>query len=880
MNIKKIYIIKIIFIFLLFFSNAKSSEQFQFDVTELEVIENGNIFKGLKRGTIYTNDGMVIQADEFVYNKLTNIVIAEGKVIFEDKVNKITISADKATYKKKEEIIITDGNSKASDENNKIISAQKFTYNKNQNILTAQVKARVEDISENYIIKSDHITYFKNIEKIISKGKTTANIKSKYRIISNNIEYLVRKRILASKEKTTLEDGNSQIYYFDEFIYLINEDLLKGKNILIVSNYNLPNSDKFYFSEGIFNLKNKEFIAKDTKINVHKNIFGKPNNEPRIYGVSSEGNDRYTKIYKGSFTACKKKDGCPPWTIQSELIEHDKNKKQISYKNAFLKLYDVPVLYFPKFFHPDPSVERQTGLLQPENNNSNVLGSSLTLPYYKVISENQDYTFSPTWFDNDILSFQNEYRRSNKNSNFMADLGFVKGYKSPTTKEKNSISHFFANYDLNLKLDKFDSSNLFISFKQVSNDTYLKVFNAHITKSELRPDNLDLLNNQVKLILNKENYNFSSGFHAYENLTINNSSDRYQYVLPYYNFDTILEKKYFNGHISINSSGSNNLKDTNNLKSNIINNINYTTDNYITNFGLSNNYNISIKNLNSLGKKNSNYKSNPQLEFVSLFEANSVLPLIKYNKNYTNFFTPKISLRINPHDMKDYSDSENKIDNSNIFALNRIGVNDTFEAGKSLTLGLEYKREKKNLEEINKFFEFNLATVIRDKEEKFIPKSSTINRKNSNIFGSVINNYSDYLNFGYNFAIDNDLRTFEYNDFSATLSVNNLVNTFKFVEQNGEMGDSNVFENSLSYKIDQNNLLTFKTRRNRKINLTEYYDLVYEYQNDCLTAGIKYKKSYYEDRDLKPNENLLFTITIFPITTYEYKADDLLESEF
>ena len=25
----------------------------------------------------------------------------------------------------------------------------------------------------------------------------------------------------------------------------------------------------------------------------------------------------------------------------------------------------------------------------------------------------------------------------------------------------------------------------------------------------------------------------------------------------------------------------------------------------------------------------------------------------------------------------------------------------------------------------------------------------------------------------------------------------------------------------------------------RKINLTEYYDLVYEYQNDCLIAGIK-----------------------------------------
>ena len=66
------------------------------------------------------------------------------------------------------------------------------------------------------------------------------------------------------------------------------------------------------------------------------------------------------------------------------------------------------------------------------------------------------------------------------------------------------------------------------------------------------------------------------------------------------------------------------------------------------------------------------------------------------------------------------------------------------------------------------------------------------------------------------------------------------------------MGDANVLESALSYNFDENNFLRFKTRRNRKINLTEYYDLVYEYKNDCLTAGVKYKKSYYSDRDLKP----------------------------
>ena len=46
------------------------------------------------------------------------------------------------------------------------------------------------------------------------------------------------------------------------------------------------------------------------------------------------------------------------------------------------------------------------------------------------------------------------------------------------------------------------------------------------------------------------------------------------------------------------------------------------------------------------------------------------------------------------------------------------------------------------------------------------------------------------------------------------------------------------------------NFISFRTRKNREIDLTEYYDLIYEYKNDCLVAGIKYNKTYYNDRDL------------------------------
>ena len=97
--------------------------------------------------------------------------------------------------------------------------------------------------------------------------------------------------------------------------------------------------------------------------------------------------------------------------------------------------------------------------------------------------------------------------------------------------------------------------------------------------------------------------------------------------------------------------------------------------------------------------------------------------------------------------------------------------------------------------------------------------------------------------------------------------------SFNFIEEDGAIGDTNTIENKTSIKFNNENYLTFNTRRNRKIDLTEYYNLIYEYKNDCLIAGIKYNKSYNEDRDLKPSENLIFSITLTPLTSFEQKID-------
>ena len=861
-------IILIILINSIFFK-VYSFEQFNFNVSEIEILEEGNVIRGLKRGVVSSNNGISIEADTFSYDKLLNTLNANGNVKVIDKVNAYEIYTDSIIYNRNKEQIIAKKNSKGIYKKDIIIESENLQYDKLSNILDADGNVKIIDKANNYKIYSDSITYNKNIEEIKTSGLSNFLIESRYEINSKNVIFSRKDKIFKSAYKTTVKDTNSNLFILDEINYQIDNEILKGKNIIIITNHNKPKSDKYFFSSGIIDLKKDKIIAKDPQITLDKNIFNNIENDPRLIGVSALKDGDITTIDKGIFTSCKKRDNCPPWSIKAEKITHNKKKKQLLYKNAILQVYDFPILYLPKFFHPDPSVKRQSGLLKPQINNSNILGNSINMPYYKVLSQNKDLTLTPTFFENSLTMIESEYRQKNKNSDLLFNFGYVNNYKSSTVKKSKNIFSVFADINSNLNLQNFTTSNLNLSFEKVTNDTYLKVFDQNIQENNLKPRDPNILNSNINLSLEHDKYNFETGFSVYENLQKINS-DRYQYILPFYDLDREFRRKYLKGNIIFTSSGKNNLIDTNKLETTITNNINYFGNEFITDNGFKNNLSIDIKNLNSVGKNSTQYKSTPQIELMSMYSFDSSFPMINKQPAYNNYFTPKISFKINPHDMKDYSSTKKTINTKNIFNSNRLGLTDSLESGRSLTLGLDFKKESKN--NLNNFFEMSLATVLRDKEEKFIPSNTSINKKQSNIFGNINTKFSEIIEFGYNFAINNNYDELLYNELNTSLLFGNLETEFSFIKERGEIGDDNVFENYTSYKLDKNNFLSFKTRRNRKLDLTEYYNLIYEYKNDCLTAGIKYNKTYYEDKDLKPSENLFFSMTLIPLGDYGQKV--------
>ena len=120
------------FIFSLGLLNFSVAEEFNFNTSEIQISENGNIYKGINGVNVTTKDNkIIITADNFKYNKLTAILEVNDNVRLIDKIADIIIESNKIFYLKDKEEIYTNGKSKVFNGNYIQIDAdQYFKYNK------------------------------------------------------------------------------------------------------------------------------------------------------------------------------------------------------------------------------------------------------------------------------------------------------------------------------------------------------------------------------------------------------------------------------------------------------------------------------------------------------------------------------------------------------------------------------------------------------------------------------------------------------------------------------------------------------------------------------------------------------------------------------
>ena len=189
---------KITIIFLIIFNliifKAFGEDQINFDVSEIEILDGGDKIIGKNRGIITTNNGIIIEADEFEFDKIANFLKAKGNILIKDQLN-------------------------------------------------------------DYELSAQNISYDKNKEKIQIKGKAEALIDNNFEFKTEDATILRDEMIISSDIGASILDKiNQSRYEVGSFNYAVRERILKGEKIFINTKYNQPFSDKYFFKSAIFNL--------------------------------------------------------------------------------------------------------------------------------------------------------------------------------------------------------------------------------------------------------------------------------------------------------------------------------------------------------------------------------------------------------------------------------------------------------------------------------------------------------------------------------------------------------------------------------------------------------------------------------------------------
>ncbi len=110
------------------------------------------------------------------------------------------------------------------------------------------------------------------------------------------------------------------------------------------------------------------------------------------------GGDR-TDFDRAVYTACEPcrddPTATPIWQAKAARVTHNQAEAQIEYRDAWIEVAGVPVMYTPYLSHPDPTVKRKSGFLAPTVGYNSTLGPSVSTPYFLVMSDQEDFMLTP-----------------------------------------------------------------------------------------------------------------------------------------------------------------------------------------------------------------------------------------------------------------------------------------------------------------------------------------------------------------------------------------------------------------------------------------------------------------------------------------------------
>ncbi len=221
---------------------------------------------------------------------------------------------------------------------------------------------------------ADSVEYQQNQQLVIAKGHVEA-WQNGHVLRADEVTFNRRTNIATARGHITLIEPDGQVLFADE------AELSQGMRDAVL--------------QGI-----RARLAQNGKLAA--------NGGRRTAGVLNS----MSKVVYSTCNLCKKNPYAPPlWQIRSRTATEDAQHKKIEYTDAEMQMYGIPVAYFPYFWTPEPTSKRTSGLLAPSLGSTSHIGVFYAQPYYWVIDDQSDATFTPLLSSKGGPQIDAEYRR-------------------------------------------------------------------------------------------------------------------------------------------------------------------------------------------------------------------------------------------------------------------------------------------------------------------------------------------------------------------------------------------------------------------------------------------------------------------------------------
>lgn len=596
---------------------------------------------------------------------------------------------------------------------------------------------------------------------------------------------------------------------------------------------------------------------------------------------ASRVNGVYT-LNRAAYTGCSVEDsaGCPKeptWQIKAVKVVYDPVRQRVSYTNAKIELFGLPLIPLPGLSHP-VGEGGGNGLLVPDLRYDRVNGLEAAIPYYIRIAPNRDLTITPRVFSEALPMVAANYRALLDNGAYQITGYATYGSRLPasnTDPTVNSQKGFRGYLDASGRLQLDPEWSVSGSIRTATDRTFLRRYDISRDdrlRSTLQAERIDA------------NSYFSLSGWATQTLRANDDQGQVPVALPIVDYRLRLTDPVLGGRIQLQA---NSLAIT-------------RTEGQDTQRAFVG-AEWSLRKLSGLGQEVTftgylrgdvyhsdqnnltetvSYRGNSGWETRGIAAAAVDIrwPFIGAAFGGTQRITPRVQIVAAPRlaNLSVPNEDARAVDleDSNLFSLNRFPGYDRFEDSTRITYGFEYQLDRKNL---------SISTMIGqsyrlDRRPNLFPDGTGLSERVSDVVGRTTVKFTDFVRFVHRYRLDKDSLGIRRNELDATVGTAKTYATVGYLRLNRnasaaledlqdreEVRLGGRVQVTSFWSLFGSTVIDLTDAREDPISISDGYQPLrhrvgVSYADDCLEFGLTWRRDYRTTGDAKQGNTFLLRL--------------------